>query len=161
MVVLFSKGGARRVERGSASRSVTPVGVEGGKPDRSLSRVERLQDPSEFHRVYDSGKSYRGSLIVLFVLSLPDLERRAGFVASRRVGNSVSRNRAKRLLREAYRHHKHTIPERGFHVVLVARNTCRDAGFIEVEQDLLRLLRVAGFARGDLETPATLETDCS
>ena len=140
---------------------MTPVGVGGGKPDRSLRRGERLQDPSEFQRVYDGGKSYRGSLIVLFVLSLPDLERKAGFVASRRVGNAVSRNRAKRLLREAYRHHKNTIPERGFHLVLVARNTCRGADFARVERDLLRLLLEAGFSSRDLKNSATLKTDSS
>jgi ribonuclease P protein component len=96
-------------------------------------------------------------LIVLFVLTASDLERKTGFVAGRRVGNAVARNRAKRLLREAFRHHKQAIPEHGYHLVLVARNGCGEAGFQDVERDLLAVLREAGF--DDEGSKATVSSD--
>jgi ribonuclease P protein component len=57
-------------------------------------------------------------------------------VASRRVGNAVQRNRAKRLLREAAR----TQDWRdGIDVVLVARSACVSSGLAEVTDELRTL----------------------
>jgi ribonuclease P protein component len=57
-------------------------------------------------------------------------------VASRRVGNAVQRNRAKRLLREAAR----TQSWRGGNdVVLVARSACVVSGLPEVTEELRAL----------------------
>ena len=137
MVVLSSSDGVQRDERDLALSSVSP--------DRSLGRDERLRHSSEFRRVYDDGKSYPGTFLVLIVLAGSDLERRAGFVAGRRVGNAVIRNRSKRLLREAYRHHKNIVPDHGYHLVLIARKGCAATSYRNIESELLRVLALAGF----------------
>ncbi len=57
-------------------------------------------------------------------------------VASRRVGNAVQRNRAKRLLREAAR----ALAWRdGIDAVLVARSACVSSGLAEVTDELRTL----------------------
>lgn len=124
---------------------MTPPGFWDGNRDLGLRRSERLRRRSEFQRVYSEGRSYAGSLLVLFVLTTPHLERKAGFVAGRRVGNAVSRNRAKRLMREAYRHAKHRVPGHDVHLVLVARHGCAESGAQAVAEDLAALLTRAGF----------------
>lgn len=118
--------------------------VSEGDADQRLGRQERLRHNSDFQRVYREGRSFPGSLIVLFVLSAPGLVRRAGFVAGRRVGPAVERNRARRLMREAYRRHKGLVPAEGTHVVFVARRGSGSATFPDVERGLIGLLeRVA------------------
>lgn len=158
MVVRFSSGGGPRAEPGSPPDPVTPGGARGSRSDQSLRPSERLRYRSEFQRVYREGKSFPGSLLVLFVLTSPDLDRKAGFVAGRRVGNAVSRNRAKRLLREAFRLHKHCLPRREVNLVLVARKGCGEAEYSLVEQCYLDLLRAAGFRPGATDDDQEIET---
>lgn len=65
-------------------------------------------------------------------------------MAGRRVGGAVVRNRAKRLMREAYRRNKGRVPASGVHLVLVARKGCGEAAYVDVESTFLGLLERAG-----------------
>jgi ribonuclease P protein component len=63
-----------------------------------------LRDPSEFQYVYRQGKRYDGRFITVFVIRNEGVDHRLGVTASKKaIGNAVHRNRAKRLIREAFR----------------------------------------------------------
>ena len=94
--------------------------------DFSFPKSARLRKPAEFRRVYAEGKRFEGRFMTVFILPSDGDVQRLGITASKKgVGNAVQRNRAKRLLREAFRLSKgelHTI-ETKFDWVLNARRS--------------------------------------
>ena len=110
---------------------------------QSFPKRQHLLRPSQFRRVYDNGRRYHGSLAVAHVLAAPDQPRTVGIVTSRKVGNAVARNRARRLIREAYRLNQHQLQDH-FQIVMVARNSINGKKRQDVEACLLDLFRVAG-----------------
>jgi ribonuclease P protein component len=68
---------------------------------------------------------------------------RLGVVAGARTGKAVQRNRARRLLREAFRLNREKLHGNG-DIVLSARSSICDTTYGEVSRELLELARRAG-----------------
>ena len=97
-----------------------------------------LKKNREFVNVYQRGKSYANKYLVMYVLRNDSGENRFGITVSKKVGNSVVRNRTTRLIRESIRLHL-DIFEKGFDIVIVARNTAKSRKFSEIESAVLHL----------------------
>lgn len=74
----------------------------------------------EFRRAYYRGRSFKTPLFVLYVIKNNQKQNRIGFTVSKKVGKAVQRNRARRILKEAYRLLEDRFPL-GFDYVFVAR----------------------------------------
>jgi ribonuclease P protein component len=101
-----------------------------------------LRNNREFQCVYRHGKSYANKYMVLYVLKGGASEAKAGFAAGKRLGNAVTRNRAKRLLREAFRLNRAFIKD-GVQLILVGRNPIVDLKYQAVEKAFNSLCRKA------------------
>ena len=104
----------------------------------SFPKSRRLTKASEYERVKRNGFTRRGKLLMLNVAVENSGPCRAGFIASRRIGRAVARNRVRRRLREIVRQHQHELRE-GFWIVLVARRDAADANYRALEHEWLRL----------------------
>ena len=80
---------------------------------------------------------------MVYVVHDPSADRALGVVTSRKVGGAVVRNRARRLLREAYRLHKQEL-KTNLQIVMIARNAINGKRLQDVEAEILRLFGVAG-----------------
>jgi len=101
----------------------------------------RLHEGWQFREVYQSGNSFHGSLMTLVSLSRCPDHGRVGYVASRKVGPAVQRNRAKRLLRESFRQLTTEVRERAVWRVWIARSACAGATLRQVSAEMGNLLR--------------------
>jgi ribonuclease P protein component len=98
-------------------------------------RPDVLRDKRDFDRLYKKGAKIHGKyLVLIFVKNGREYSRKA-FLASKKVGNAVARNRARRLMKEAYRiFSPHLKP--GYDILFIARNTIVDRGCPEVEKTM-------------------------
>lgn len=79
-----------------------------------------LKKNSEFRTVYKKGRFRAGRFIVMYVLPNKMKVNRIGITTGKRFGNSVQRNRMKRIIRESYRHSCDNM-RTGYDIVYVAR----------------------------------------
>src|SRR5262245_7054423 len=106
-----------------------------------LARKDRIKQGRDFARARNQGKRIANGCLVANWLDLPGGARsRLGVITSRKVGESVQRSRARRLLREAFRLHQLEL-ERPIDLVLVARPSIVGKAFADVERDFLSALR--------------------
>ena len=96
---------------------------------------ERVRRRSEFQQIYEHGRRIRGRYSTIFILPNALTIGRLGIAATRKLGDAVERNRAKRLIREVFRRNK-IAP--GFDVVVVPRRELLDATLSAIEDDYRR-----------------------
>lgn len=97
--------------------------------------INSIKSRKEFNIVYSGSKSISDT-IVLFSSSLEAQQQSFAFVASKKVGSAVSRNRAKRRMRAALRLILNSNKPSHSGTILVARNTILSAPFEKILKDL-------------------------
>ncbi|RVT96175.1 ribonuclease P protein component [Rhodovarius crocodyli] len=114
-------------------------------------RLTRLKRRAQFLQVAGKGRKLgRGTLLVQVLEGGGDDatgNARLGFTATKKLGNAVTRNRAKRRMREAARLELGAAPAPGHDIVLVAREAIREAAFGDIRADLVRALDKLGVKR--------------
>ncbi len=112
--------------------------------ERGLSKSERITRKFEYDSVISHRNVRAGEYFKAYFLIDSGIERKAGFIAGKKVGSAVARNRARRLLKESYRRIKPELADRGFKVVFVAAPPIGEAGAADVEAEMRRILKRMG-----------------
>jgi ribonuclease P protein component len=113
---------------------------------RRREAVARLRPSREVLRVLRQGTALRSKRVVLYVAPGAG-KSRAGWIAGRRVGTAVARNRARRVLREAWGALASEV-RAGTDVVIVARPEIRGAKAQDVVEEIAEVLSRAGLTAG-------------
>lgn len=88
--------------------------------------IVTLNKNSEFQRVYKKGRYKVGKYITIYILPNKMEINRIGITTGKRFGNSVQRNRMKRIIRESYRLSRESMKV-GYDIVFVARASVKKA----------------------------------
>lgn len=98
--------------------------------------ITRLKKRREFLYVAQGKKAVRSGVVIQARQRDGALHLGAGFTATKKVGNSVIRNRVKRRLREAVRLLLPLHGRPGFDYVFIARGTTADRAWPRLLQDV-------------------------
>src|SRR5437868_6892948 len=124
-----SQGRAQAVDTG-----IRPSGrrMAAQKPSRlRLSRSFRIKQGRDFARLRQEGERVTiGCLIANWRRLEPGNRSRLGVITSSRIGGAVTRNRARRLLRESFRRNENRLAQ-PVDLVLVARASIAGKSFFE------------------------------
>ena len=94
----------------------------------------------EFEKVMDKGVKKRvGRLCIIFSLPNELGRKRLGIIASKKIGNAVARNRAKRIIREIFRQIKHRI-EPALDIVIISGKDVVKLPYRVIEKELSNAL---------------------
>jgi len=103
-------------------------------------RRQRLRRQGDFIQVKEQGKTFRCPHFFLQLLETDSPKphrRRIGIITSRRVGNAVKRNRARRQFREIFRKNQEALPGK-CDMVIVVRSSFDQAHFVELQNLFLK-----------------------
>lgn len=98
--------------------------------------------------MFDTGIRIKGRLFTVLMAPNGAGQPRLGLVASRKLGDAVRRNRAKRLIREVFRQTPPLPGRQGIDVVVIPRRELFDAVYASLESELR-----SAFRRGAARLP--------
>ena len=102
-----------------------------------------LRRKDDFSRLYNKGKSVGEKYVVIFCRKNGLPYTRTAYLASKKVGNSVCRNRARRLMKESMRLSELALAD-GYDYVFIARAAIVHAKCNQVRSSMERALRKIG-----------------
>ena len=108
-----------------------------------MSKIVKLKENYEFRRAYNRGKSVVCPYAVIYFFKKRSGGTRLGITTGKKIGNAVSRNRAKRVITAAFRGCLPQISE-GYDFVIVARTRILTVKSTAVQTAFLNALKNAG-----------------
>lgn len=105
--------------------------------NQCLPKNEIISKDREIRQIFIRGQQWKGKFLKCFFLPAP--ERKVGFIVAKKFGKAVTRNRIKRLMREAYRKNRCQINQ--VHLLICATNQTFSAGYQDIYQDFLNFLK--------------------
>lgn len=101
-----------------------------------------LRGKKRFREVYDNGKSFANKYLIMFFLKNDYDYNRVGFVTTKKLGNSVLRNKCRRRLKEAFRKNSINI-KLGYDIIFLFRTSAFETSYNQVESALLHILKIS------------------
>lgn len=108
--------------------------------EETLRPRERIKKRKDFLILYKKGYRYRGRYFTLIFLPSNREYSRVGVVASRKVGEAVTRNKVKRWMRELFRRNKGLF-ESPADLLIVATPEAKKATLAELNEDYQAALK--------------------
>ncbi|MCK4973761.1 MAG: ribonuclease P protein component [Sulfurimonas sp.] len=96
-----------------------------------------MKQHREFQYIYKKGKDAHSSSVVLFFLPSKNIHK-VGFTATKKIGNAVKRNRAKRRLRAIFREYSSSLNDGTY--IFVAKHSINEITHEKLKNDFLKIL---------------------
>jgi ribonuclease P protein component len=101
----------------------------------SFPKTERLLNRKDFVNLNRTGKRYRTDHFTIIIQKNGLGITRLGITASKKIGNSVKRNRVKRRIKEVYRLNKNQFPDQ-YDIVIIPKRQAVELEFSQIQEEL-------------------------
>ncbi|MDR2976127.1 MAG: ribonuclease P protein component [Streptococcaceae bacterium] len=109
----------------------------------------RIKKSSDFDALFKAKKSFANRAFILYQKESNLPHYRVGLSVSKKLGNAVTRNRIKRLIRAALKDFSSCLVAADF--IIIARKGVEDYDFAAVKKNLSHLLRKSNIIRNEHE----------
>lgn len=108
-----------------------------------MSEIITLKDNRDFRRLYSRGRSFASPVLVTYIMKNRSGDVRIGITTGKKTGKAVMRNRARRIIREAFRELYDKIRP-GYDLVFVARTKTPYVKSYDILRSMKKELKDAG-----------------
>jgi ribonuclease P protein component len=106
---------------------------------RRFLKSNRILKRDAFVRTYEKGRKVHAKHFTAFVLPNDGGPARIGITTTRKIGNAVERNRARRLVREVFRRNRWLVPS-GVDIVINVKKHLSKCNYQDIENDFISFL---------------------
>ena len=121
---------------------ITPLALTLGSLKGALlmNKKYRLRNNDDFKKVYKKGKNYWNRNLILYIMENDLNHTRIGFSITKKIGNSVVRNRTRRRMKEICRQNLNNIKE-GYDIIFIPKKNVVDITYEDLKSGMLHLLK--------------------
>ena len=104
--------------------------------------LQTIKNRSTFVKIHNKGNYFKGKFLNIQFLEDENLKEVivVGYTATKKIGNAVKRNKAKRLMREVARKVLRKYGKINSYYVLIAKNSIFSTSFVALEIELKNLI---------------------
>lgn len=107
-----------------------------------MDKIYRLRNNMEFKKVYNGGKNYWNRNLVLYVRKNNMENSRVGYSITKKIGNSVVRNKVRRRMKEIHRLNFNNVKS-GYDLIFIPKRNVVDISYKEMESAMLHILKLS------------------
>ena len=104
--------------------------------------INKIKKSKDFSLIYNKSKKMHTKYAIIFIRE--NNKQRFGFVASKKTGNAVQRNRIKRIFREFVRIHKDKFKENTDYVFIgksILKDNLKNLKYKDIEKDIIKVIK--------------------
>ena len=106
--------------------------------------INKIKKSKDFSLIYNKSQKMHTKYAIIFIKENMNNEQRFGFVASKKTGNAVQRNRIKRLFKEFVKTHKNKFRENTDYIFVgksVLKEKIKNLKYKDIEKDIIKVIK--------------------
>ena len=106
--------------------------------------INKIKKTKDFSLIYNKSKKMHTKYAIIFIKENKNNTQRFGFVASKKTGNAVQRNRIKRLFKEFVKTHKNKFRENTDYIFVgksVLKEKIKNLKYKDIEKDIIKVIK--------------------
>ena len=106
--------------------------------------INKIKKSKDFSLIYNKSQKMHTKYAIIFIKENVNNEQRFGFVASKKTGNAVQRNRIKRIFKEFVKIHKNKFRENTDYIFVgksVLKENIKNLKYKDIEKDIIKVIK--------------------